>query len=138
MDFELPVEHQLAYESAFNFARDEIRPHNAEIERTDDFPPWIWKRLAEQGYTGIAIPEEYGGSEGDFLMAALVARPIARATSAAIRKSPSLPPYSSGMAMPVYPCSARRFQIHGGKSSVRSISALWGRISSRAKFNALS
>ena len=81
MDFELPVEHQLAYESAFNFARDEIRPHSAEIERTDDFPPWIWKRLAEQGYTGIAIPEEYGGSEGDFLMAALVARAIGRANS---------------------------------------------------------
>ncbi len=33
MDFELPEEHQLAYESAFAFARDAIRPHNAEIER---------------------------------------------------------------------------------------------------------
>src|SRR5947199_4078435 len=82
MDFELPVEHQIAYESALNFARDEIRPHNAEIERTDDFPPWIWKRLAEQGYTGIAIPEEYGGSGGDFLMAALVSRAIGRANGA--------------------------------------------------------
>src|SRR5258708_35213248 len=79
MDFELPEEHQLAYESAFAFARDEIRPHNAEIERTDEFPPWIWKRLAEQGYTGIAIPEEYGGSGGDFFMAALFARAIVRA-----------------------------------------------------------
>ncbi len=82
MDFELPEEHQLAYESAFAFARDEIRPQNSEIERTDDFPPWIWKRLAEQGYTGIAIPEEYGGSGGDFMMAALVARAIGRANSA--------------------------------------------------------
>src|ERR1700694_4442388 len=80
-DFELPEEHQLAYESAYAFAQDEIRPHNAEIERTDDFPPWIWKRLAEQGYTGIAIPEEDGGSGGDFLMAALVARAIGRANS---------------------------------------------------------
>jgi len=78
MDFELPLEHQIAYESAFAFARDEIKPYNDEIERTDDFPPWIWKRLAEQGYTGIAIPEEYGGSGGDFLMAALVARAIGR------------------------------------------------------------
>src|SRR2546421_12143076 len=76
MDFELPEEHQLAYESAYAFAQDEIRPHNAEIERTDDFPPWIWERLAEQGYTGIAIPEEYGGSGGDFLMGALFARAI--------------------------------------------------------------
>ena len=67
MDFELSEEHQLAYDSAFAFARDEIRPHNAEIERTDDFPRWMWKRLADQGYTGIAIPEEYGGSERRFL-----------------------------------------------------------------------
>src|SRR5260221_6756770 len=78
MDFELPFEHQIAYESAFAFARDEIKPYNDEIERTDDFPPWIWKRLAEQGYTGIAIPEEYGGSGGDFLVAALVGRAIGR------------------------------------------------------------
>jgi isovaleryl-CoA dehydrogenase len=81
MDFELPEEHQLAYESAYAFAQEEIKPHSAEIERTDEFPPWIWKRLAEQGYTGIAVPEEYGGSGGDFLMAALVARAIGRANS---------------------------------------------------------
>ncbi|HLQ10134.1 MAG TPA: acyl-CoA dehydrogenase family protein, partial [Ktedonobacteraceae bacterium] len=74
-------EHQLAYESAYAFAQEEIKPHSAEIERTDEFPPWIWKRLAEQGYTGIAVPEEYGGSGGDFLMAALVARAIGRANS---------------------------------------------------------
>ena len=82
MDFELPEEYQLAYESAFDFGQKEIRPHNAEIERSDDFPPWLWKRLAEQGYTGIAIPEEYGGSGGDFMMAALVARGIGRANGA--------------------------------------------------------
>src|SRR2546421_10916740 len=70
MDFELPEEHQLAYESAFAFARDEIRPHNAEIERSDDFPRWMWQRLADQGYTGIAIPEEYGGSGGGFFCGA--------------------------------------------------------------------
>src|SRR5258708_14665026 len=81
MDFELPFEHQIAYESAFAFARDEIKPYNDEIERTDDFPPWIWKRLAEQGYTGIAIPEEYGGSGGDFLIAAPLAPPIGRTNS---------------------------------------------------------
>jgi isovaleryl-CoA dehydrogenase len=79
MDFELSEEHQLAYESAYAFAQNEIRPHSAEIERTDDFPRWLWRKLAEQGYTGIAIPEEYGGCGGDFLMAALVARAIGRA-----------------------------------------------------------
>ena len=50
MDFELPEEHQLAYESAFAFARDAIKPHNAEIERTDDFPRWM---LATSGRAGL-------------------------------------------------------------------------------------
>ncbi|MGB8344352.1 MAG: acyl-CoA dehydrogenase family protein [Ktedonobacteraceae bacterium] len=82
MDFELPEEHKLAYESALAFALEVIRPHSDEFEREDDFPRWLWQRLAEQGYTGIAIPEEYGGSEGDFLMAALVARAIGRGNGA--------------------------------------------------------
>ncbi len=82
MDFELSEEYQLAYQSAFEFGQKEVKPHNAEIERSDDFPPWLWKRLAEQGYTGIAIPEEYGGSGGDFMMAALVARGLGRANAA--------------------------------------------------------
>lgn len=82
MDFELPEEHRLAYESALAFALEVIRPHSAEFEREDDFPRWLWRRLAEQGYTGIAIPEAYGGSEGDFLMAALVARAIGRGNGA--------------------------------------------------------
>src|SRR3989442_4589652 len=82
MEFVLPEEHHLAYESAFAVARDAIRPHNAEIERTDDFARWMWQLLAEQGYTGVAIPEEYGGSGGDFLMAALVSRGIGRANGA--------------------------------------------------------
>lgn len=79
MDFELPEEHQMAYHSALEFGRNEIRPHNAEIESRDEFPSWLWSRLAAQGYTGIALPEVYGGSGGDFLMAALVARGISQA-----------------------------------------------------------
>lgn len=77
-----PEEYQLAYESAYEFAQKEIRPHNTEIEQTDEFPSWLWSRLAEQGYLGVAIPEEYGGSGGDFYMAALVTRGVARVNPA--------------------------------------------------------
>src|SRR5437763_12991576 len=84
MDFELPEEHQLAYESAFAFARDEIRPHNAEIERSDDLPRWMWQRLADQGYTGIVIHVVYGGSDGDLLMDAVVFRGMGREEGALV------------------------------------------------------
>ncbi len=82
MNHIIPEECRLAYESAYEFAQKHIRPHNAEIERTDDFPTWLWKLLAEQGYLGVGIPEEYGGSGGDYNMTALVLRGITRVSPA--------------------------------------------------------
>ena len=58
MDFELSEEHQLAYESALGFGQKEIRPRIAEMERDDAFPAGLWHKLGEQGFTGLAIPEE--------------------------------------------------------------------------------
>ncbi|BCL84650.1 isovaleryl-CoA dehydrogenase [Ktedonobacteria bacterium brp13] len=82
MDHITPEEYQLAYESVYEFAQKEIRPHNAEIERSDEFPTWLWKRLAEQEYLGVGIPEEYGGSGGDYYMAGLMLRGITRVNPA--------------------------------------------------------
>jgi isovaleryl-CoA dehydrogenase len=82
MDFELSEEHQLAYESALTFGQKEIRPHIAAMERDDAFPAGLWRKLGEQGFTGLAIPEAYGGSGGDIMMAALAASGIARASAA--------------------------------------------------------
>jgi isovaleryl-CoA dehydrogenase len=82
MDQLTPEDYQLAYESAYEFAKKEIQPHNTEIEEKDEFPSWLWSRLAEQGYLGAGIPEEYGGSDGDLYMAAHVIRGIARVNPA--------------------------------------------------------
>src|ERR1700692_532887 len=78
MDFELSEEHQFAYESALGFGQKEVRPRIAEMERDDAFPAELWHKLGEQGFTGLAIPEEYGGSGGDIMMAAVVASGIGR------------------------------------------------------------
>src|ERR1700736_757114 len=59
----------------------------------------------------------------------MLARPRALATTAAIMISPPLPPYSSGMARPVKPCSLSLCHNPAGKASSRSISAICGRIS---------
>ena len=80
MDFELSEEHQFAYESALVFGQKEIRPRIAEMERDDAFPAGLWHKLGEQGFTGLAIPEEYGGSGGDIMMAAVVASALGRAS----------------------------------------------------------
>jgi (2S)-methylsuccinyl-CoA dehydrogenase len=44
------------------FARAEIAPHAQEIHMNDDLvPEGFITKMAEQGYFGLAIPEEYGG-----------------------------------------------------------------------------
>src|SRR5260370_38649495 len=80
MDFELSEEHQFAYESALGFGQKEIRPRIAEMERDDAFPAGLWHKLGEQGFTGLAIPDEYGAGCGDVLTAPLEASALRPAT----------------------------------------------------------
>src|SRR5260370_41729597 len=79
MDFDRAEEHQFAVERALGFGQKEIRPRIAEMERDDACPAGLWHKLGEQGFTGLAIPEEYGGSGGDIMIASLVASGIGRA-----------------------------------------------------------
>ena len=41
------------------------REYARELDEKEEFPEKVWKALAEGGYLGIPIPEEYGGVQGD-------------------------------------------------------------------------
>jgi len=49
-------------ESARQFAEQKIRPHFMEWDETQYFPIECMKQLGEQGFLGVLVPEEYGGS----------------------------------------------------------------------------
>jgi isovaleryl-CoA dehydrogenase len=66
------------YESVLEFARAEWGARAEQIDADDQFPPDTWQRLAEQGYLGAAIPEQYGGSGGDYHDAAAICEALAR------------------------------------------------------------
>lgn len=78
----LAEEHRLVYETALEFARKEFGPVAEQIDEDDAFPPDIWKRLAKAGYLGVGIPEEYGGSGGDYMTAALICQALTRVSPA--------------------------------------------------------
>lgn len=40
---------------------EEIIPRDAEARWKREFPWDIFERIAEKGYTGVAVPKEYGG-----------------------------------------------------------------------------
>ncbi len=75
-----PTEDQLAVQTtAREFATSEVLPKAAEIDREHRHPAELVKRMAELGFLGIAVPEEYGGSGLDHVSYALAMEEVSRA-----------------------------------------------------------
>lgn len=78
MDFDLPEELIVLKEAAARFARERIAPEAREWDRSGGFPDSILDELAEQGFLGILVPEEYGGAGGTYLSFVVILEEIAR------------------------------------------------------------
>lgn len=74
----LSPEQELLQETALAWARREIEPLAARMDAEDWLPEDIFRRLGEQGFLGLGIPEEYGGSGGGLLDGLLVCQQLAR------------------------------------------------------------
>lgn len=75
-----PTEDQLAVQTtAREFATNEVLPKAAEIDREHRHPAELVKRMAELGFLGIAVPEEFGGSGLDNISYALAMEEVSRA-----------------------------------------------------------
>ena len=61
-DFELSPELQAFQHKAREFAQKEIKPHAVLMDREVAFPSDIIRKAGEQGFLGISIPKENGGS----------------------------------------------------------------------------
>ncbi|HSB80362.1 MAG TPA: acyl-CoA dehydrogenase family protein [Candidatus Methylomirabilis sp.] len=80
MNFELSDAQRMLRDMVREFAEQEIRPRAAEIDRTDEFPWDLWRRMAELGILGMTLPTEYGGSGMDTLCWAIAQEEMARAS----------------------------------------------------------
>src|SRR5574342_997457 len=80
MNFELSDAERMLRDMVREFAEREIRPRAAEIDRTDDFPRDLWKRMAELGILGMTLPPEFGGSGADTVSWAIAQEEMARAS----------------------------------------------------------
>ena len=79
MDFGLNREQRKVRERAAAFAIREVAPYAAELDREDRFPAETFEKLAEAGFAGLCVPEEYGGAGTDFLSYVLLLEEISRA-----------------------------------------------------------
>src|SRR6185503_6797504 len=75
-----PTEDQLAVQrTAREFATNEVLPKAAEIDREHRHPAELVQRMAELGFLGIAVPEQWGGAGMDHVSYALAMEEVSRA-----------------------------------------------------------
>jgi alkylation response protein AidB-like acyl-CoA dehydrogenase len=81
MDFTLTPEQELIRSSAREFCDREIVPNAREWDRSERMDEAIVPKLAEIGFLGCALPEEYGGMGLETISYCLVMEELGRADS---------------------------------------------------------
>jgi short/branched chain acyl-CoA dehydrogenase len=81
MLFDLDDDTQLLQRTVREFARSEVAPVAAELDRTKAFPYALVAQMGELGLMGIPCPERVGGAGGSTLQYAIAVEELARADS---------------------------------------------------------
>jgi short/branched chain acyl-CoA dehydrogenase len=79
MNFDPTDEQRRWRDLAREFGQSEIRPRAEQLDREQKFPYDIIAEMARLGLMGLTLPEEYGGSGGDFVAYNLALEEISRA-----------------------------------------------------------
>src|SRR5260221_9858482 len=67
-------------ESVRDFSQKEISPRAAEIDRTNQFPPDLWRKMGRVGLVGVTVEEAYGGTAMGYLAHIVAMEEISRAS----------------------------------------------------------
>ena len=78
MNLDLTEEQALLQKTVREFAESEVRPLAKELDETGHFPRETFKKAAELGLTGIALPESEGGAGFDHIAYTIVVEEISR------------------------------------------------------------
>ncbi len=74
MDYELTEEQKILQSSAADFLKKECPKELVrQLAETDEkYSPELWRKMAELGWMGLHLPEEYGGTDWSFLNMAVL------------------------------------------------------------------
>ncbi len=81
LNFDLGEGADMLRASVEAFAADEIAPRAAEIDRSNDFPADLWRKMGDLGVLGVTVEEEYGGAGMGYLEHCVAMEEISRASA---------------------------------------------------------
>jgi len=81
LDFGLGDDIEALRDAVREFAQGEIAPRAAEIDRSDQFPAELWRRMGELGVLGVTVAEQYGGADMGYLAHMIAMEEISRASA---------------------------------------------------------
>jgi isovaleryl-CoA dehydrogenase len=81
LNFGLGETANLLRESVHDFVAKEIAPLAADIDRNDQFPLELWRKMGDMGLLGITVPEQYGGAGMGYLEHVIAMEEISRGSA---------------------------------------------------------
>ncbi len=121
MDFKLSEEMQAIRETAHDFAEKEIVPFAEKWEEENTFPRDVIKKMAELGFYGTLVPEEYGGNGMGFLAGTIITEEVARA-SAGLRVTLNMQTFGPALSILRYGTEAQKKKLIPAIVSTEKIS----------------
>ncbi len=81
LDFALGDSADMLRDSVMRFADDEIAPRAADIDKRNDFPDDLWRKMGELGILGVTVEEEFGGAAMGYLEHVVAMEEVSRASA---------------------------------------------------------
>lgn len=82
MDFSFTPEQEILRKTTREFAEKWIAPKVDEMEKTGKLPMNLVKKMAEQGFMGVLVPPEYGGTGAGHIARIIILEEIGRVYAA--------------------------------------------------------